>query len=174
MSLIDVIRNVAIALSVLVILIGAVLLLTGPEKLSGLIGRRDLPAVDFATLEHRPGPQAEGYLVCPADACPLSAPDETAPRLAIPVERLRARLFEYVESSPRIRSFRLDPAHEQYVFLESDPGMTVPDVVTVRLYPTPDGGSTLAIYSWSPRGTDPARQGERIRRWLVILAGKNS
>ncbi len=172
MSLLDNIRNIAIALSVLVVLAGGVLLLAGPERLSGLIGRHELPEIDFATLDRTSGEVEGGYLVCPPDACPMAAPDATAPVFALPLERLRARLFEYVEISPDIRSYRLDPAHETYVFLERDPSMTVPDVVTVRLYPTPDGGSTLAIYSWSPRGTDIAVHRRRVHRWLAVLGAR--
>ncbi len=172
MSLLDIIRNIAITLSVLVVLAGGVLLLAGPEKLSTLIGRRALPEIDFATLDRSTGEIRGGYLLCPPDACPKAAPDAAAPVFALPVERLRARLFEFAEISPDIRSYRLDPAHETYVFLERDPSMTVPDVVTVRLYATPDGGSTLAIYSWSPRGTDIATHRRRVRRWLAVLGAK--
>ena len=45
-----------------------------------------------------------------------------------------------------------------------------PDTVTVQLFPLPDGGSTLAIYSHSNYGrSDLGVNADRVRRWLVLI-----
>jgi len=170
MSFLNIVRLAAIGLSILVLVAGGALLLLDQEKLQAIFGGGgELPRLDFAALEREA--ESESYLICPSEACSRANPDDTAPTFSVPVERLRAGLIEYVEASPGVRSYRLDPERNQFVFLVPAPDKATPDVVTVRLYPAGDGGSSLAIYSRSEVGrSNRSVHRARVKRWLAALS----
>lgn len=172
MSFLEIARLAGIVGSILVILLGATLLLVGPEKLEALFGDKELPEIDFATLVRDGRPNS--WLVCPPEACPLAEADAPAPVFAMPVGQLRSRLLELIELSGDARSLSVDPERQQFSFVVRTPAMRFPDIVTVRFYPTGEG-STLAIhsrsvYGWSDIGTNR----KRIERWLAILGAPDS
>lgn len=174
MNSIDIIRNVAIGLSVVVIIAGALLLLPGANKyLEGIFGTGDLPDVDFQTLQLKDSPNQ--YLVCPQGICQNAAAHETAPVYDMPVEDLRARLFSYLDSQPDIEVQRMDLPNRQFDIIQRTPTMRFPDLVTVKFYALEDGRSTLAIYSRSLYGySDVGTNKRRVRRWLQIIAPNES
>ncbi|GEQ97083.1 hypothetical protein JCM17844_07200 [Iodidimonas gelatinilytica] len=172
MSVIDAIRYAAIAVSILVIIAGMALLFMSPSQLEGLFNEKELPVIEFATLTRTDKPNS--YLLCPADRCPQASPDDIAPVFDLSSNDLRARLLEYVDRSPDIRTHRLDLENQQFEFVERTPMMRFPDIITVRIYPTDEGGSTLAIYSRSVYGhSDLGANKKRITRWLAAIAPNN-
>lgn len=172
MSFLEIARLVGILGSILVILLGAALLLVGPEKLEGLFGEKELPEVDFATLVRDDRPNS--WLVCPPGACPLADADATAPVFDMPVETLRTRMLELIEIGGDARLRSVDMERQQFGFVVRTPTMRFPDVVTVRFYPAGEG-STLAILSRSIYGwSDIGANRRRVERWLAILGASES
>jgi len=169
MSFLNIVRLTAIALSIIVVVAGFALLLIGPSKLAGVFGDDgDLPQVEFATLS-RAGAE-KSYLACPAERCPQARPDAVSPVFDIPIQRLRNRLIEFVDSAANVKTHRLDPARGQFTFLAPAPGKPAPDVVTVRLYSLSESESSLAVYSRTVVGsTDRDVHERRVRLWLAAL-----
>lgn len=169
MSFLDIVRLTAIALSFVVIVAGMALLLVDPSKLEGFFGGEGgLERIEFATLRRdAPG---KSFLACPPQRCPNAQPDAASPAFDIPVERLLGRLLEFVDGAAGVRTDNLDMERLQFVFLAPVPGEPAPDVVTVRLYPAAETGSTLAIYSRTLVGTPLRdRHERRVKRWLAAL-----
>lgn len=169
MSLIDILRLAAIGLSVVVIIAGLTLIFVGPERLESLFSEGELPEVDFKTLKRPDSPNS--YLVCPPDSCGNAEPDETAPIFDIPPSALRAKVLEFVDRSPDIRTHRMDLEANRFDFVERTPAMRFPDVITVKIFDRGGGGSTLAIYSRSVYGhSDLGANKRRVRRWLAVIS----
>ncbi len=170
MSLLDAIRYAAIVLSIAVVILGMALLFMSPGQLEGLFGKIEAEIVDFNTLER--ASNKNSYLLCSPEHCPYAHPDGPAPVFAIPPERLRTILLDFADKAPNIRTYsdRMDLELQQFDFIERTPAMRFPDIITVRIYPTDDGGSTMAIYSRSVYGqSDFNANRDRITRWLAII-----
>jgi hypothetical protein len=166
---------VAIALSVGVVVAGAVVILF-PETFSlGPAGPGGaLPRVNFTTLEARI--EDDSYLACPDPFCPGAEPDEQTPTYALPVSELRDRVIAFVDQSPGLGTRRIDLPNLQFDFVAYNAGglsytrKTIPDVVTVRFYEISPSRSTLAIYSRTLVGkADKAEHRERVQLWLRQL-----
>ncbi|GAK34238.1 hypothetical protein JCM17846_27130 [Iodidimonas nitroreducens] len=169
MSIIDAIRYTAIALSILIVIVGLGLLFMTPAQLESIFGTKPLPEIDFATLKRPDSPNT--YLLCPLNTCLQSTPDQIAPVFEANPEQLRDRILEFVDKSPNIQTRTMDPANAQYDFIERTPVMRFPDIITVRIYPAGDGGSTLAIYSRSVYGhSDLGANRKRVERWLAVIS----
>ena len=169
MSIIDAIRYTAIALSVLIVIVGVALLFMTPAQLEGIFATKPLPEIDFSTLNRPDSPNS--YLLCPENTCLQSTADQVAPVFAASPEQLRDRILEFVDKSPNIQTRTLDPENAQYDFIERTPVMRFPDIITVRIFPAGDGGSTLAIYSRSVYGhSDLGANRKRVERWLAVIS----
>lgn len=169
-DIVDKIRLGGIILSVIVMITGALFLLPGTsEYLEGIFGREEVPVVDFYTLSI-PAGGPDHYLVCPTEVCMLDAADQASITYDIPAERLRAILLGFVDNQPTISFWRMNPAIDQFDFLENDPTMRMPDVVTVQTFDLGAGKSTVAIYSRSLHGlADEGSNRRRVQRWLAMI-----
>lgn len=166
----DLIRAGSIVLSLIVLIAGALFLLPGSgQLLEGIFGREEVPIVDFYTLSV-PADGPDHYLVCPQDVCVSQPPDQLSKIYDIPADRLRSLLLGFVDNQPTISFWRMDPAINQFDFLENNPTMRMPDVITVRTFDLGDGRSTMAIYSRSMHGF--AKKGSnrrRAQRWMAMI-----
>lgn len=170
-DIVDYVRIGGIVLSIIVMIAGALFLLPGSgDILKDLVGTREVPAVDFSTLEI-PAGSHDYYLACPEDICLAQPPDQTLGVYDISAERLRSRLLAFVDSQPTISFWRMDPAVNQFDFLENDPSMRMPDVITVQTFDLGEGKSAIAIYSRSLHGlAGRGSNQERVQRWLAMIA----
>ena len=169
MSLVDIIRILAIGLSIVVVLVGAVLLFPGSSRwFEQAVDVGALPDIDFQSLQRVDKPN--DYLVCPDGLCQAARADETANIYDVPMTKLRAIVLEYVDSDPNIDTYRLDLNRQQFDFVERSRSMRFPDVVTVRFFDVDGQRSTLAIYSRSIYGySDLGANQRRVKRWLSII-----
>lgn len=170
MHLLDIIRNAAILLSIVVVIAGLALLFMSPEQLEGLFGSTEAEIVDFDTLER--DSNKNSYLLCSPEHCPHANADGPAPVFDMPPKRLRAILLEFADKAPNIRPLpdKMNLELQQFDFIERTPAMRFPDIITVRIYPTNDGGSSMAIYSRSVYGqSDFGANRDRVTRWLAII-----
>ena len=153
MSLVDIIRILAIGLSIVVVLVGAVLLFPGSSRwFERAFDVGALPDIEFQSLQRVDKPN--DYLVCPDGLC----------------QAARAVVLEYVDSDPNIDTYRLDLNRQQFDFVERSRSMRFPDVVTVRFFDVDGQRSTLAIYSRSIYGySDLGANKRRVKRWLSII-----
>jgi uncharacterized protein (DUF1499 family) len=134
------------------------------ERVFGPIHREP---VDFATLELNPSPNQ--YLVCPRELC-RAQPHAECPEVDASVEELRAAWFRMMQRQPRVTLLSSDPVREQYEYQALTAVIHFPDAVTVRLLPSGDRHSTLAIYSRSHYGYgDMGENRRRVQGWLEQL-----
>lgn len=169
-DLVDILRIGSIVLSIVVLLAGALFLLPGSgQLLEGIFGREEVPLVDFRTLAIARG-SPDHYLVCPEDVCLSEPPDQVLQVYDISAERLRARLLSFVDNQATVSFWRMDPAINQFDFLENDPSMRMPDVVTVQTFDLGQGKSAIAIYSRSLHSfADKGSNRKRVQRWLAMI-----
>lgn len=170
MSLLDIIRYIAIALSVVVVIAGMALLFMSPAQLGSLFGEVELENINFDTLERTSNKNS--YLLCSPEQCPYANADGPAPTFNVPPERLRTILLDFADKNPNIQTFpdRMNLELQQFDFIERTPAMRFPDLITVRIYPTDDGGSSIAIYSRSAYGqSDFNANQNRVTRWIAII-----
>lgn len=169
-DIVDYVRIGGIVLSMIVMIAGALFLLPGSgDLLEGLFGRKEIPAVDFYSLEIPAGGN-DHYLACPQDICLAQPPDQILGVYDFSAERLRSRLLSFVDNQPTISFWRMDPAINQFDFKENDPSMRMPDVITVRTFDLGEGKSAIAIYSRSLHGlADTGSNRKRVQRWLAMI-----
>lgn len=169
-DIVDHIRIGGIVLSIIVMIAGALFLLPGSGQfLEGLFGRKEVPTVDFSTLTIPPG-DPDHYLACPEDICLSETPDQLLGTYDVPAERLRSVLLGFVDNQPTVSFWRMDPSINQFDFLENDPGMRMPDVITVQTFDLGEGKSAIAIYSRSLHGLAEAGSNRRrVLRWLKMI-----
>jgi uncharacterized protein (DUF1499 family) len=128
----------------------------------------DTAGIDFATLARPATPNT--YLVCPKDRCAVP-PDEEGPVFRIPPMRLLEFLRATLPAEPRTRLVRDESDLLRLVLVQRSRVFRFPDTVTVQVFPLPDGGSTLAMYSRSNYGrSDLGVNKARVRRWLGLTA----
>lgn len=170
-DIVDFVRIGSIILSMIVLLAGALFLLPGSGQfLEDIFGREEVPVVDFSTLTI-PSGSPDYYLACPPDLCLSHTPDQILQIYDIPAQQLRRILLSFIDTQPTISFWRMDPAINQIDFLENDPTMRMPDVITVQTFDLGEGKSMIAIYSRSLHGfANEGSNRKRVRRWLAMIA----
>jgi uncharacterized protein (DUF1499 family) len=127
----------------------------------------DTEGIEFATLVRPSTPNS--YLVCPADRCAVAA-DEPGPVYSVSAAELFERIRAILSAEPRTRVAQDQPERLRLVLVQRSRIFRFPDTVTVQLFPLPDGGLTLAMYSHSNYGrSDLGVNKERVRRWLGLI-----
>ena len=124
-------------------------------------------ALDLRTFEKPDA--ANHFLVCDPAFC-RAVPDLAAPRFAQPPARLREALREALAAEPRLTLVAGEEAAGRWVYVQRSAVFRFPDTVWVAIFPLPDGGSTLALYSRSTYGRyDFGVNEARLRRWLANI-----
>jgi uncharacterized protein (DUF1499 family) len=132
----------------------------------------DTAGIDFATLVRPATPNS--YLICPRDRC-AAVRDEEGPVYAIPPAQLFARAHAALAAEPRTQLIREQPESLRLVLVQRSRLCRFPDTVTVQVFPLPNGGSTLAVYSRSNYGrSDLGVNRRRVRRWLGLIEAQVS
>jgi uncharacterized protein (DUF1499 family) len=127
----------------------------------------DMAGVDFATLVRPSSPNT--YLVCPKDRCAAKA-DEEGPTYAVPAAQLLERARMLLAAEPRTELVQNQPEILRFVLVQRSAFFRFPDTVTLQVFPLPDGGSTLAIYSQSNYGYgDFGVNKDRVRAWIGLI-----
>jgi uncharacterized protein (DUF1499 family) len=127
----------------------------------------DTVGIDFATLVRPSSPNT--YLVCPRDRCTAAA-DEEGPIYAVPAEQLFERARTLLAAEPRTELVQDQPEVLRLVLVQRSAFFRFPDTITLRSFPLPDGGSTLAIYSQSNYGHgDFGVNKDRVRAWIGLI-----
>jgi uncharacterized protein (DUF1499 family) len=140
------------------------------QALALVFGPVQREPVDFSTLKLKDTPNQ--YLVCPEDYCAAPA-HAVAPNFPVPVQELQDAWFELVSTQPSTRVIASDEAARQFDIETLTPLVGFPDTITVRCLETPDGGSTMAIYSRSFYGkSDLGANKKRLDAWLGQLAAR--
>jgi len=138
------------------------------EALALVFGPVKHEPVDFATLQLKDSPNQ--YLVCPEGYCAAEA-HAVAPSFPVAVQELQDGWFDVVSKQPSTKVIARDESARQFDIETLTPLVGFPDTITVRFLETPDGGSTLAIYSRSFYGrSDLGANKKRIDSWLGQLA----
>ena len=140
------------------------------QALALVFGAAQHEPVDFSTLKLRDTPNQ--YLLCPEGYCAVPA-HAVAPNFPVPVQELQDAWFELVAAQPSTRVIASDEAARQFDIETLTPLVGFPDMITVRFLETPDGGSTMAIYSRSFYGkSDLGANKKRLDAWLGQLAAR--
>jgi uncharacterized protein (DUF1499 family) len=127
----------------------------------------DTLGVDFATLVRPSSPNT--YLVCPKDRC-AAAPDEDGPIYAVPAAQLFERARTLLSAEPRTEVVQDQPETFRLVLVQRSAFFRFPDTITIQVFPLPDGGSTLAIYSQANYGYgDFGVNKDRVRAWIILI-----
>jgi uncharacterized protein (DUF1499 family) len=127
----------------------------------------DTAGVDFATLVRPTSPNT--YLVCPKHRCAAAA-DEEAPIYAAPAAQLFERARTLLAAERRTELVQDQPEVLRLVLVQRSAFFRFPDTITVQVFPLPDGGSTLAIYSQSNYGHgDFGVNKDRVRAWIALV-----
>ncbi|MGE0117643.1 MAG: DUF1499 domain-containing protein [Dongiaceae bacterium] len=127
----------------------------------------DTLGIEFAALVRPTTPNS--YLVCPADRCAATA-DALGPVYAIPAAELFGRIRTILSTEPRTRVVQDQPERLRLVLVQRSRIFRFPDTITVQLFPLPDGGAALAMYSHSNYGrSDLGVNKERVQRWLSLI-----
>ncbi|NVJ69740.1 MAG: hypothetical protein HWE08_05265 [Alphaproteobacteria bacterium] len=167
-------RSLAIGLCLLAIAAGLaayfMVQMGSGEKLFGG-GSGTLPPVEFESLTY--DGTEPGYLLCPDDLCTTATANGPAPRFEVNARTLRLALADYTDNMPTIRTFRFDPAANQFDFTERLPGESFPAVLTVRILDKGPYASELVIYSRKPVGdNEPGEHEKRVNRWINLLTSR--
>ena len=120
--------------------------------------------LDFATLKLRWRPNQ--YLVCPPDRC-AARPHREAPAFDADADRLEAAVLAVAHRQPRVEQLEGDGVERAYEFVQRTRKFGFPDLISVRIWPLPEGRSTLGIYSRSKYGwSDLGVNRRRVEAWL--------
>ena len=140
------------------------------EALALVFGPIEREPVDFAALKLKDSPNQ--YLVCPGGYCAAAA-HAVSPSFPVSVAELQDAWFDVVSEQPATKVIARDEAARQFDIETLTPLVGFPDTVTVRFLETPEGGSTLAVYSRSHYGhSDLGANQKRIDAWLEQLAAR--
>jgi uncharacterized protein (DUF1499 family) len=127
----------------------------------------DTVGVDFATLVRPSSPNT--YLVCPKERCAALA-DEDGPIYAVPASQLFERARALLSAAPRTEVTQEEPETFRLVLVQRSAFFRFPDTITLQVFPLPDGGSTLAIYSQSNYGYgDFGVNKDRVLAWIGLI-----
>lgn len=132
-------------------------------------GLRPGEQVDFARLA--PGARTNVFLLCPREpAICNQSPDGVSPVFPVEMAALRERLLRVAAAEPRVHLVSEDADHRHLVFIARSALLRFPDIVTVELFPTGSGRSTLAILSRSRYGrSDFGVNERRVEAWIGKL-----
>lgn len=123
------------------------------------------PLLDFATLRLRWRPNQ--YLVCPPDRC-AARPHREAPVFDADADRLEQAVLAVARRRPHVEQVEGDNVERAYEFVQRKAGNSAPDFISVRVWPLPDGRSTLGIYSRSKDAwPHPGLNRRRVEAWLA-------
>lgn len=140
------------------------------EALALVFGPVVREPVNFPTLRLKSTPNQ--YLVCPEGYCAAPA-HRVAPPFSVPVQELQDAWFEVIAAQPSTQVIARDKSARQFEIETLTPLIGFPDTITVRFLETPDGGSTLAVYSRSFYGkSDLGANKKRLDAWLAQLAAR--
>lgn len=127
----------------------------------------DTAGIDFATLVRPSSPNT--YLVCPKERC-AATPDEEGPMYTVPPTQLFERARTLLSAEPRTELVQDQPEALRLVLVQRSLFFRFPDTITVQVFPLPDGGSALAIYSQSNYGHgDFGVNKDRVRAWIGLI-----
>ncbi len=80
---------------------------------------------------------------------------------------MEAALLAVVHRQPRVEQLEGDSVERAYEFVQRTRRLGFPDFISVRIWPLPDGRSTLGIYSRSKYGwSDMGANRRRVEAWL--------
>jgi uncharacterized protein (DUF1499 family) len=123
--------------------------------------------LDFRNLQRSGKPN--DALAVPPDWDRADADLRTA-SFAVPADQLRAAVERVAQSEPRTSLTRRDDAAGQLEFVQRSRIFRFPDTVTVAVYDSGAGTSTLALYSRAKVGySDMGVNRARLQRWLDRL-----
>jgi len=168
---IETLRNRAILLSLLIVVIGGLgWFLIVSDKDGSLFGENlrngDLPIIDFNTLNIT----EDEYLYCPLEICTQSTPDGQSPIYDYNIAKLSRALFAYTDTNQAIQMRRRDLKAWQFDLSEYNQGQSFPDLITIKFIPQEPSGTTIAIYSRSVVGKGTKeRHKERVERWIRFI-----
>ncbi|WP_119301068.1 DUF1499 domain-containing protein [Dongia deserti] len=153
------------------IALAAIALILEGETLETIIfGIKDVPVIDFATLERRAAPNQ--FLLCPTSLCSTRT-DGAAPVFNVTVPKLQAEWDAMIAEQPRVQVLRRDLTNMQIDYVQRSRFLRFPDLITVRFLPVDDTHSTLAIYSRSLYGKgDFGVNRARVEEWLARLKAR--
>jgi uncharacterized protein (DUF1499 family) len=127
----------------------------------------DTTGVDFATLVRPSSPNS--YLVCPQDRCAAAA-DEDGPIYAAGAAEVFERARTLLAAEPRTEVVKDQPEIFRLVLVQRSAVFRFPDTITLQIFPLPDGGSTLAMYSQSNYGHgDFGVNMDRVHAWIGLI-----
>jgi hypothetical protein len=125
---------------------------------------------DFATLV--PPRYPNNWLIAPATFGP-AAPDETAPTLDVPAERLAEIWIEIIKEQPRTRVLGVSTDGLQIEAEQDSAVFGFTDKISVRILALDTARSTLIAYSRSEVGYwDLGVNRTRLREWLATLQAR--
>jgi hypothetical protein len=121
--------------------------------------------LDFATLKLRWRPNQ--FLLCPPDRC-AARPHRDAPVFDADADRLEQAVLAVARERPHVEQVEGDGVERAYEFVQRSGGNGATDFISVRVWPLPDGRSTLGIYSrskyaWPYAGVNR----RRVETWLA-------
>lgn len=161
-------KRIAVALLVVVVVAAGLALEGGTLKSIFKVG--DLPSIDFATLERSTKPNQ--FVVCPPDLCKAKV-DLESPTFDVSVEKLQTAWHDVAMAEPRVELLSRDDGKQRYDYLQRSRLLRYPDIITIQLIATADGGSTFAIYSRSLYGrSDFGVNKARVTDWIAKLQTK--
>lgn len=152
------------------IAIAVVALIWEGGTLENLWKIKEVPVVDFASLQRAPTPNQ--YLLCPAGMCTTET-DGVAPIFDLPAPELQGAWEQMIAEEPRVQEAGRDLAFMQVDYVQRSRLLRFPDLITVRFVPVDDTHATLAIYSRSIYGQgDMGVNRARVEEWLAKLKAK--
>ena len=127
---------------------------------------------DFATLS--PPDSPNNWLIAPLDFAPAH-PDQTAPVVDVPAERLAQRWMRVVQQQPRTTILAVSKDGLQIEAEQRSAVFGFVDRISVRFVPLPPDRSTLIAYSSSGVGYwDLGVNRRRLQDWLSVLKAKTA
>jgi uncharacterized protein (DUF1499 family) len=150
--------------------VAAIALIWEGGTLENLWRIKEVPVVDFATLQRAPAPNQ--YLLCPVGLCTTET-DGVAPTFDLPADQLQGAWELMIAEEPRVQEAGRDLALMQVDYVQRSRLLRFPDLITVRFLPVDDAHATLAIYSRSIYGQgDMGVNRARIEEWLAKLKAR--
>ena len=140
-----------------------------PEEEKGRVASDSL-FTDFATLV--PPRSPNNWLVAPASFA-SATPDEVAPTMEAPAERLVEIWIEIIGEQPRARVLAVSEDRLQVEAEQASALFGFTDRISFRILPAPAGGRTLVAYSRAELGYwDLGVNRKRLKDWISKLQAR--